>query len=235
MLAPGLVCLRRAIDLETQAWLAERAFEVGEGKDGRQGFYDTVPGDAPGDAPVLRLNQGTRGRVILPVSDFPETRAHRSRLRPVRADGGLVHERPRHEPDDRAGQLLQRGRQVQVAQGQRGSRARQTRHRATHRELHRRTRRGFFVQEPVRRLDAPHRSFKQRRRLALRWTVADDRALGHRRRAEDDAADAEGKDVTRSVERHDSRHSAEASSIPRCSPRTGSATAACRAKTRTEN
>ena len=110
VLAPGLVCLRRAIDLETQAWLAERAFEVGEGKDGRQGFYDTVPGDAPGDAPVLRLNQGTRGRVILPVSDFPETRAHRSRLRPLRADGGLEHERPRHEPDDRAGQLLQRGR-----------------------------------------------------------------------------------------------------------------------------
>lgn len=72
VLAPGLVCLRRAIDLETQAWLAERAFEVGEGKDGRQGFYDTVPGDAPGDAPVLRLNQGTRGRVILPFSDFPE-------------------------------------------------------------------------------------------------------------------------------------------------------------------
>jgi hypothetical protein len=30
VLEPGIVCLRRAIDLETQAWLADTAFEVGE-------------------------------------------------------------------------------------------------------------------------------------------------------------------------------------------------------------
>ena len=68
----GLVCLRRAIDLDTQTWLAEQAFILGEGKEGRQGFYDTIPGDTPGDAPVLRLNQGTRGRVILPTDAFPD-------------------------------------------------------------------------------------------------------------------------------------------------------------------
>jgi alkylated DNA repair dioxygenase AlkB len=72
VLAPGLVCLRRAIDLDTQTWLAEQAFILGEGKEGRQGFYDTIPGDTPGDAPVLRLNQGTRGRVILPTDAFPD-------------------------------------------------------------------------------------------------------------------------------------------------------------------
>jgi alkylated DNA repair dioxygenase AlkB len=67
-----LVCLRRAIDLDTQTWLATQAFILGEGKEGRQGFYDTIPGDTPGDAPVLRLNQGTRGRVILPTDAFPD-------------------------------------------------------------------------------------------------------------------------------------------------------------------
>ena len=72
VLAPGLVCLRRAIDRDTQTWLATQAFILGEGKEGRQGFYDTIPGDTPGDAPVLRLNQGTRGRVILPKDAFPE-------------------------------------------------------------------------------------------------------------------------------------------------------------------
>lgn len=72
VLAPGLVCLRRAIDLDTQTWLAEQAFILGEGGEGRQGFYDTIPGDTPGDAPVLRLNQGTRGRVILPTDAFPD-------------------------------------------------------------------------------------------------------------------------------------------------------------------
>ena len=35
-------------------------------------FYDVVPADDPASAPVLRLNQGTRGRVILPIDRFPE-------------------------------------------------------------------------------------------------------------------------------------------------------------------
>ena len=88
VLAPGLVCLRRALDLDAQAWLADVAFDVGESKasDGdddaaaaetRQGFYDAIPGENPGEASVLRLNQGTRGRVVLPMDAFP------SRLREI--------------------------------------------------------------------------------------------------------------------------------------------------------
>lgn len=89
VLAPGLVCLRRAVDFETQAWLAAAAFEVGESSDfsppeekeeatsdassrKKMGFYENVPGDRPGEASVLRLNQGTRGRVILGMEDFPD-------------------------------------------------------------------------------------------------------------------------------------------------------------------
>ena len=87
MLAPGLVCLRRALDLDAQAWLADVAFDVGESKasggdedddaETRQGFYDAIPGENPGEASVLRLNQGTRGRVVLPMDAFP------SRLREI--------------------------------------------------------------------------------------------------------------------------------------------------------
>mmetsp|Transcript_15499 Transcript_15499/g.37503 ORF Transcript_15499/g.37503 Transcript_15499/m.37503 type:complete len:458 (-) Transcript_15499:2131-3504(-) len=98
VLAPGLVCLRRAIDLETQAWLADTAFRVGEstgttstncdgnqgsgnggcgggggnGGPARMGFYDVLPGSHPKEASVLRLNQGTRGRVILSIDTFPD-------------------------------------------------------------------------------------------------------------------------------------------------------------------
>ena len=75
VLAPGLVVLRKALDLDAQAWLAAAAFDVGESRAGDEnqagGFYTSVPGDNPGDAPVLRLNQGTRGRVILDADAFP--------------------------------------------------------------------------------------------------------------------------------------------------------------------
>ena len=99
ILEPGIVLLRGALDAETQAWLADEAFRVGDssGDDNqdasttderaegrrfesdeeskarrRRGFYDVVPADDPASAPVLRLNQGTRGRVILPIDRFPE-------------------------------------------------------------------------------------------------------------------------------------------------------------------
>ena len=75
VLAPGLVCIRRAIGYEMQAWLADTAFKVGESGGegtGKFGFYDTVPPEKPGQAPTLRLNQGTRGRVILGIEEFPE-------------------------------------------------------------------------------------------------------------------------------------------------------------------
>ena len=89
VLSDGLVVLRGALDLDTQAWLARAAFEAGESNDakGNRGFYERVDvsgatlrseGDALSDATadsggttVLRLNQGTRGRVILGVDAFP--------------------------------------------------------------------------------------------------------------------------------------------------------------------
>ena len=91
VLADGLVALRGALDLDAQTWLARAAFEAGEANDakGNRGFYERVAvsgatlrgegdgtsDDSPaesGGATVLRLNQGSRGRVILGVDAFPE-------------------------------------------------------------------------------------------------------------------------------------------------------------------
>jgi alkylated DNA repair dioxygenase AlkB len=87
VLADGLVVLRGALDFDAQTWLVRAAFEAGEANDaeGNRGFYErtkavseTRPDErderrADDAAPsVLRLNQGTRGRVILPKDAFPE-------------------------------------------------------------------------------------------------------------------------------------------------------------------
>ena len=100
VLADGLVVLRGALDLDAQTWLTRAAFEAGEANDakGNRGFYErvidasssascdfAVEGDGrASDAAVaasdggharasaLRLNQGSRGRVILGVDAFPE-------------------------------------------------------------------------------------------------------------------------------------------------------------------
>ena len=96
VLADGLVVLRGALDLDAQTWLVRAAFEAGEANDakGNRGFYERtrVSGatrdevderfsdederpsddDATAAPSVLRLNQGTRGRVILPADAFPE-------------------------------------------------------------------------------------------------------------------------------------------------------------------
>ena len=94
VLAPGLICLRRYLDHDTQVWLADTAFKVGEsgggGGDGVEkskqlGFYETVPGERPGEASVLRLNQGTRGRVILGMDAFPDDKLRQLCIDCVRA------------------------------------------------------------------------------------------------------------------------------------------------------
>ena len=88
--------LRGALDLDAQTWLTRAAFEAGEANDakGNRGFYErvdasssatrfAVEGDgrasdaaaaSDGGAKVsaLRLNQNSRGRVILGVDAFPE-------------------------------------------------------------------------------------------------------------------------------------------------------------------
>lgn len=70
-LSDGLVCVRKFMSAETQAWLVRTAFEVGESDVenaalGRGFFTKSSDGDG------LRLNQGTRGRVIKKIGDFPD-------------------------------------------------------------------------------------------------------------------------------------------------------------------
>jgi len=99
VLADGLVVLRGALDLDAQTWLTRAAFEAGEANDakGNRGFYERVidasssascdfavegdgrasdaavaASDGGARASALRLNQGSRGRVILGVDAFPE-------------------------------------------------------------------------------------------------------------------------------------------------------------------
>ena len=90
-LGDGLVVLRDALDHDAQAWLVKAAFEAGDanGDTGTRGFYEKVTAiretlksegamvgeNGDGDdatATTLRLNQGTRGRVILGVDKFPD-------------------------------------------------------------------------------------------------------------------------------------------------------------------
>jgi len=71
-IAPGLVCLRKFLSVEQQEWLTRTSFEVGESDADSaaagRGFFAR---DENGDG-TLRLNQGTRGRVILDVDAFPD-------------------------------------------------------------------------------------------------------------------------------------------------------------------
>ena len=66
----GLVCLRKFLDADTQARLAEKAFEAGESDAesaaAGKGFFAR---DEKNDG-MFKLNQGSRGRVILSVDDF---------------------------------------------------------------------------------------------------------------------------------------------------------------------
>jgi len=64
-LQDGLVLLRNAIDIETQNYLVEKCFEIGNGTDSGGGFYSLKEG-------MLKLNMKTRGRIIEPIEDFPE-------------------------------------------------------------------------------------------------------------------------------------------------------------------
>ena len=68
----GLVCLRKFLTVEAQEWLAKSAFEVGESDaasaEAGRGFFAKT---AAADEGALKLNQGTRGRVIKAVDDFP--------------------------------------------------------------------------------------------------------------------------------------------------------------------
>lgn len=66
-LAPGLVCLRKFISPELQTWLVDTSFLIGESSDATHGFFERA---SDGSA---RLNQGSRGRMILDVDAFPET------------------------------------------------------------------------------------------------------------------------------------------------------------------
>lgn len=72
-IAPGLVCLRKFLSVEQQEWLTRTSFEVGESDADSaaagRGFFAR---DENGDGGTLRLNQGTRGRVILDVDAFPD-------------------------------------------------------------------------------------------------------------------------------------------------------------------
>ncbi len=67
----GLVCLRKFLTVEAQEWLAKSAFEVGESDaasaEAGKGFFAKTAADEG----ALKLNQGTRGRVIKAVDDFP--------------------------------------------------------------------------------------------------------------------------------------------------------------------
>jgi hypothetical protein len=69
-LGPGLVCLRKFLSVETQIWLARESFALGESEsDGAargQGFF------AKGDDGTFKLNQGSRGRMILEPDAFPD-------------------------------------------------------------------------------------------------------------------------------------------------------------------
>ena len=65
-LAPGLVCLRKFLSVEQQEWFSRACFDLGEtnGESG-QGFFEKDAEDG-----TCRLNQGSRGRMILHADDF---------------------------------------------------------------------------------------------------------------------------------------------------------------------
>ncbi|KAL6049370.1 Oxidoreductase, 2OGFe(II) oxygenase family protein, partial [Balamuthia mandrillaris] len=65
ILQPGLVLLRNVIDLDTQRWFVQECFRLGEGKD------ESSPGFFTRQGNLLKLNMGTRGRLIEPISSFP--------------------------------------------------------------------------------------------------------------------------------------------------------------------
>ena len=69
-LGPGLVCLRKFLSVEAQMWLASESFALGEsGSDDAargQGFFAKM-----GDG-TFKLNQGSRGRMILEPDAFPD-------------------------------------------------------------------------------------------------------------------------------------------------------------------
>ena len=64
-LAPGLVCLRKFMTVERQRWLADESFRLGESVDVQQGFFERSSDGA------AKLNQGSRGRMILTPEAFP--------------------------------------------------------------------------------------------------------------------------------------------------------------------
>jgi alkylated DNA repair dioxygenase AlkB len=70
-LAPGLVCLRKFLSVEQQEWFSRACFDLGE-TDGDsaskgQGFFEKDADDG-----TCRLNQGSRGRMILHADDFDD-------------------------------------------------------------------------------------------------------------------------------------------------------------------
>jgi len=69
----GLVVLRNFLDAETQRWLAEICFSMGDEASGTQtgntGFYQVKK--SAGGPGLFKLNMGTRGRMIDTTSSFP--------------------------------------------------------------------------------------------------------------------------------------------------------------------
>ncbi|KAK3235703.1 hypothetical protein CYMTET_54112 [Cymbomonas tetramitiformis] len=66
VLQDGLVLLKKVLSPETQQWLIDRTFELGNGIDGAGGGFYKMEGD------LYKLNRGTKGRVIAPIEDFPQ-------------------------------------------------------------------------------------------------------------------------------------------------------------------
>lgn len=69
----GIVVLRNFLDVETQRWLAEICFSMGDEASGAQtgttGFYQLKKSDKGNG--MFKLNMGTRGRMIDSTSSFP--------------------------------------------------------------------------------------------------------------------------------------------------------------------
>jgi hypothetical protein len=71
-LRDGLVLLRNVLDIETQRWLAQTCFSVGDGESssGSGGFYTLKK--TTGGGGIFKLNMNTRGRMIDSITSFPE-------------------------------------------------------------------------------------------------------------------------------------------------------------------
>mmetsp|Transcript_16461 Transcript_16461/g.22756 ORF Transcript_16461/g.22756 Transcript_16461/m.22756 type:complete len:341 (-) Transcript_16461:15-1037(-) len=77
VLEPGLVVLRQALSLEDQKWLVDQCFRVGEGTPEGGGFYKLEREEEESSAvasagDVLRLNMGSRGRLVEHIDSFPQ-------------------------------------------------------------------------------------------------------------------------------------------------------------------